>query len=67
MQKCADVEEECIRYSKALGSHMKTVSSSVGEVRKEMVLPRRFQMISECQEKLRQVRIYDYYLDMPSH
>ncbi|TCD69305.1 hypothetical protein EIP91_008060 [Steccherinum ochraceum] len=55
MQKCGDVEEDCIRYSKALGSHMKAVSSSVGEVRKELVLPRRFEMITECQEKLRQL------------
>ena len=62
MQKCGDVEEECIRYSKALGSHMKTVSSSVGEVRKELVLPKRFEMISECQEKLRQVRIWSFQL-----
>ncbi|KAH8103389.1 microtubule associated protein-domain-containing protein [Cristinia sonorae] len=55
MQKCSDVEEECIRYSKALGSHMKVVSNTVGEVRKELVLPRRFDMITECQEKLRQL------------
>ena len=55
MQKCSDVEEDCIRYTKALGGHMKSTGSSVGELRKEQVLPRRFEMITEYQEKLRQV------------
>ncbi|THH26729.1 hypothetical protein EUX98_g7460 [Antrodiella citrinella] len=55
MQKCGEVEEQCVKYSKALGSHMKTVTISVGEVRKELVLPKRFEMITECQEKLRQL------------
>ncbi|KAL4247812.1 MAP65/ASE1 family protein [Abortiporus biennis] len=55
MQKCADVEEECIRYTKALGGHMKSTGSSVGELRKEQVLPKRFELITDYQEKLRQL------------
>ncbi|KAI0777683.1 microtubule associated protein-domain-containing protein [Trametes elegans] len=54
MEKCALVEDECLRYSKALGSHLKSSGPSVGEIRKEQVLPRRFDLISEFQEKLRQ-------------
>ncbi len=53
--KCEEVEKDCLRYSKALGGHMKATGSSVGEVRKEQVLPKRFEMITEYQEKLRQV------------
>lgn len=56
MGRCDGVERECIRYSKALGGHVKATGGSVGEVRKEQVLPKRFEMISEYQEKLRQVR-----------
>lgn len=56
MGRCDEVETECIRYSKALGGHVKATGSSVGEVRKEQVLPKRFEMISEYHEKLRQVR-----------
>lgn len=56
MGRCDEVETECIRYSKALGGHGKATGSSVGEVRKEQVLPKRFEMISEYHEKLRQVR-----------
>ena len=55
MEKCEVVEVECVRYSKALGANVKATQSSVGELRKEMVLPRRFEMVSEHQEKLRQV------------
>ncbi|GJE92448.1 hypothetical protein PsYK624_086020 [Phanerochaete sordida] len=55
MGRCDGVERECIRYSKALGGHVKATGSSVGEVRKEQVLPKRFEMISEYQEKLRQL------------
>ena len=57
MQKCGQVEDECLRYGKALGGHSKTSGPSVGEIRKEQVLPRRFELISEFQEKLRQVSI----------
>ncbi|GLB41020.1 putative microtubule associated protein (MAP65/ASE1 family) [Lyophyllum shimeji] len=55
MEKCEGVEVECLRYAKALGGNIKATGSSVGELRKEMVLPRRFEMVSEHQEKLRQV------------
>ncbi|KAJ3486631.1 hypothetical protein NLI96_g4098 [Meripilus lineatus] len=56
MKKSEDVEKECIRYGKALGTHVRTeVGSSVGEIRKEQVLPRRFEMISEYLGKLRQL------------
>lgn len=58
MEKCALVEDDCIRYGRALGGHLKSSGSSVGEIRKEQVLPRRFELISEYQEKLRQVRAY---------
>ncbi|OSD08019.1 hypothetical protein PYCCODRAFT_1381285 [Trametes coccinea BRFM310] len=54
MEKCALVEEQCLRYGRALGGHLKSSGPSVGEIRKEQVLPRRYEMISEFQEKLRQ-------------
>ena len=55
MDKCAHIVDECLRYGKALGGHLKSSGLSVGEIRKEQVLPRRYEMISEFQEKLRQV------------
>lgn len=55
MEKCGTVEDECLWYGRALGGHLKTSGPSVGEIRKEQVLPRRFELISEYQEKLRQV------------
>ncbi|KAG5645682.1 hypothetical protein DXG03_005520 [Asterophora parasitica] len=55
MEKCDAVEVECLRYSKALGGNIKATGSNVGELRKEMVLPRRFEMVSDHQEKLRQL------------
>lgn len=55
MQKCETAESECLRYSKALGGTIKATESSVGEVRKELVLPKRHQMALEYQERLRQV------------
>lgn len=57
MGRCDAVERECVRYTKALGGHVKTTGSNVGEVRKEQVLPKRFEMITVHQEKLRQVRL----------
>ncbi|KAG6890033.1 hypothetical protein C0995_012490 [Termitomyces sp. Mi166 len=53
-EKCETVEAECLRYSKALGGNVKATGSSVGELRKVLVLPKRFEMVSEHQEKLRQ-------------
>lgn len=55
VDKCEQVEVQCIRYSKALGGNIKATGSSVGELRKEQALPKRFEMVSEYQEKLRQV------------
>lgn len=55
MGKCDAVENECLRYSKALGGNIKATGSSVGELRKEKVLPKRYDMVSEYQERLRQV------------
>ena len=59
MEKCAVVEEECLRYSRALGGHLKSSGPSVGEIRKEQVLPCRFQLITDYQEKLRQVSLFE--------
>lgn len=53
--KCEDVENGCVRYTKALGGNVKATGSSLAELRKENALPRRYEMISEYQEKLRQV------------
>ncbi|KAL0060668.1 Microtubule bundling protein [Marasmius tenuissimus] len=55
MQKCDIVEAECLRYSRALGGNIKATGSSVGELRKENVLPKRYELGSEYQEKLRQL------------
>lgn len=54
-ERCDVVENECIRYSKALGGSTKVTGVSVGELRKEMVLPRRYEMATVHQEKLRQL------------
>ncbi|KAF9451602.1 hypothetical protein P691DRAFT_699098 [Macrolepiota fuliginosa MF-IS2] len=55
MSRCDVVEKECIRYSKALGGNIKSTGNSVGELRKEAVLPRRYDLVAEHQEKLRQL------------
>lgn len=64
MQKCDSVEVECIQYAKALGGNVKATGNSVGELRKELVLPRRFELVSEFQEKLRQVSCQYYAGDL---
>jgi len=56
MEKCAKVEKQCVRYTKALSGNIKATGTSIGELRKENSLPRRYEMVSEYQEKLRQVR-----------
>lgn len=64
MEKCDKVEEDCLRYSRALGNHVKATSSSVGEIRKEQTLPRRFERATEYQEKMRQVRGFNDVLTL---
>lgn len=55
-EKCDAIEDECVRYSKALGGNIKATGTNIAELRKEQALPRRYEMISGYQEKLRQVR-----------
>ena len=55
MEKCVVVESDCTRYSKALGGHIKVAGSGIGELRKEHVLPIRYDTLAEHQERLRQV------------
>jgi protein regulator of cytokinesis 1 len=55
MEKCNQVEIECTKYTKSLGAHVKSTGTGIGELRKEHVLPRRFEALSEHQERLRQV------------
>ncbi|KAL1757706.1 microtubule associated protein-domain-containing protein [Schizophyllum commune] len=55
VDRCEQVENACIRYSKALGGNVKATGSCVGEIRKEKILPKRYEMITEHQEKLRQL------------
>ncbi|KZT25862.1 hypothetical protein NEOLEDRAFT_1132852 [Neolentinus lepideus HHB14362 ss-1] len=54
-EKCGQIEKECIKYVNALGTNVKTTGASVGELRKENVLPKRHQLLLEYQEKLRQL------------
>lgn len=37
MDKCEDLEGKCVKLSRALGSHVKVVATSVGEIRKQQV------------------------------
>ncbi|KAF7324778.1 hypothetical protein MKEN_00519600 [Mycena kentingensis (nom. inval.)] len=55
MEKCTVVEEQCLSYTRCLGGNVKAVNSPLGELRKEKVLPLRFDLISDYQEKLRQL------------
>lgn len=57
MERCVEVENACLRYTKSLGGNTKATGSSLGEIRKEQALPRRYELVSEFQEKLRQVRL----------
>ena len=56
LQQCSTVEGVCVRYGKALGGNVKVAGASLGELRKEQVLPRRYELVTAYQEKLRQVR-----------
>ncbi|KAH8109431.1 microtubule associated protein-domain-containing protein [Phellopilus nigrolimitatus] len=55
MRKCDVVERDCLKYTKALGGHIKTISASVGELRKQQVLPVRHEMLNQHQDKLDQL------------
>jgi len=55
--RCDMVERECIRYSEALGDNAQSSSNTIEELRSEPVLPRRYNLMVERQEKLRQVSI----------
>jgi protein regulator of cytokinesis 1 len=63
MEKCETIESECVNYVKALGGNVKATGTSLGELRKEKVLPVRYEMVTEYQEKLRQVRQMNWYWD----
>lgn len=54
MSKCDGVETVCLRYTKALGGNIKSTGITLGELRKEQSLPRRYELVAEYQEKLRQ-------------
>ncbi|KAI0055291.1 hypothetical protein BV25DRAFT_1895369 [Artomyces pyxidatus] len=53
--RCEEVEEECHRYGVALGSSVNLGAGTVGELKKEQVVPRRYEMLTALQEKLRQL------------
>jgi Ase1/PRC1/MAP65 family protein len=55
LEKCTQIENECNNYTKALGTHLKVTGNGIGELRKEPVLPKRFEAFSAHQERLRQV------------
>ena len=55
LERCGCVEEECVRYGKALGGNAKVSGASLGEMRKELILPKRYDLVTKYQEKLRQV------------
>lgn len=64
-RKCNDVEQICSRYTRALGGHVKAIGASVGELRKQHVLPVRHEMLNKYQEKLDQVRNLLLSLSIP--
>ena len=53
-ERCIDVEKQCVRYTRALGANVKG-TGNLGDLSREQALPRRHELISEYQEKLRQV------------
>ncbi len=61
-EKCDDLERECTRYSKALGGHIKSIGATLGELRKQQVLPVRCEMLNQFRDKLDQVRLYSFDL-----
>lgn len=65
VQKCSVVENDCARYSKALGGHIKVTGSGIGDLKKEHVLPKRYDTLAEHQERLRQVSMMVYLSWVP--
>lgn len=57
MEKCDLVERKAVAYVKALGGHTKVISTSVGELRKQQVLPVRHEMLIQHLDKLDHVSI----------
>lgn len=53
-ERCIDVEKHCLRYTRALGGNVKG-TANLSDLTREQALPRRHELISEYQEKLRQV------------
>ena len=54
-ERCENLESECHSYSVALGPSAKGLEITATELRREPVLPRRYDQLAEIQEKLRQV------------
>ncbi|KAI0300522.1 microtubule associated protein-domain-containing protein [Multifurca ochricompacta] len=54
-ERCENLESECHSYSIALGNSTKGLEITASELRREPVLPRRFDRLAELQEKLRQL------------
>ncbi|KAF8586752.1 hypothetical protein K439DRAFT_916927 [Ramaria rubella] len=52
MRRCGVLENECLKLARALGSHTKAITGSVGELRKQQVLPNRVEYLTAYQEKL---------------
>lgn len=67
IDKCTQVEVDCANYTKALGAHIKVAGTGIAELRKEHVLPRRFEGLSEHQERLRQVGFGHFRSADPTH
>lgn len=63
MTRCDMVEHECMRYSKALGENVQSSSNTIEELRNDLVLPRRYNLVMERQEKLRQVSVLEFVLE----
>ena len=54
-ERCENLESECYSYSVALGPSAKGLEITAMELRREIILPRRYDQLAELQEKLRQV------------
>lgn len=61
--RCENLESECHHYGAALGPSAKGLEFTATELRREPVLPRRYDQLSELQEKLRQVNSCLLYHD----